>query len=175
MCLNCHQHTCFWYKLYTINKTMENDFATEHANLSWEQKRFYKAICILNFGGCSNRNGQTKKKSCYKEKYSLRSCTYLSSSQERPTVPNFLHQCTSQHCTILSIFFVMLTKLGPFQGHHLFLKEKYSLKSCTYLCSHAVEYPSFEHHPQWRMEDFSHVVNPPGGNYAKFSSQGLVT
>ena len=57
----------------------------------------------------------------------------------------------------------MLTKLGPFQGHHLFLKEKYSLKSCTYLCSHAVEYPSFEHHPQWQIEDFPHVVNPPGG------------
>ena len=32
MCLNCHHHTCFWYKFYAISKSVENDFATEHAN-----------------------------------------------------------------------------------------------------------------------------------------------
>ena len=135
---------------------------------SWEQKRFYKATCNLNFGGCSNRNGQTKKKkkSC-KEKYSMKSCIYLSSSHERPKQTkkkaNFYFLNCSEFPTSLchnivpffSIFFVMLTKLGPFQGHHLFLKEKYSMKSYSYLwisTPSTVADPGFS--PSWGM-------NPP--------------
>ena len=102
-----------------------------------------------------------------KEKYSMKSCIYLSSSQERPKQTkkkaNFYFLNCFEFPTSLchnivplfSIFFVMLKKLGPFQGHHLFLKEKYSMKSCSYLwisTPSTVADPGFS--PGWG-------VNPP--------------
>ena len=63
MCLNCHHHTCFRYKLYAMSKlrkmTLVLNTKTNTKTYPETEKAYFTKFPFSIFEGYSNWNGQT--------------------------------------------------------------------------------------------------------------------